>query len=215
MSDKLQQIFSKLTQTGEQITYTTNEQILDCIAETAKAFEGAHPDKTEDIKTYFSLWKELFEKLNYDDVSADLKKVHQYSIQYPSLPCSLYSIFNKEAILDDTDSVTKTSLSESELKDSLTFSSEYKSNEPMDINNPIIVCEALSAPIVIDGNEKIQNPDTPLYLIPYMKLTKQHFINEFNFAVFTFAEEVNACFNTFDAAVLMQSYLRIGNKFKL
>lgn len=76
MSDKLQQIFSKLTQTGEQITYTTNEQILDCIAETAKAFEGTHPDKTEDIKTYFSLWKELFEKLNYDDVSADLKKVH-------------------------------------------------------------------------------------------------------------------------------------------
>lgn len=215
MSDKLQQIFSDLTQAGEQITYTTNEQILACIAETAKVFEGAHPDKTEDIKTYFSLWKELFEKLEYDDVRDDLKKVHQYSMQYSALPCSLYSIFNTEAILNDTESLTTTTLSEAGFEDSLVFSNDKKNCEPMDSNKPVVVCAALSAPIVIDGNEEIQNSDTPLSVIPYMKLTKQHFINEFNFAVFTFAEEVNACFKSFDAAALMQSYLRIGNKFKL
>lgn len=215
MSDKLQQIFSDLTQAGEQITYTTNEQILACIAETAKVFKGAHPDKTEDIKTYFSLWKELFEKLEYDDVSDVLKKVHQYSMQYSALPCPLYSIFNTEAILNDTESLTTTTLSEAGFEDSLVFSNDKKNCEPMDSNKPVVVCAALSAPIVIDGNEEIQNSDTPLYVIPYMKLTKQHFINEFNFAVFTFAEEVNACFKSFDAAALMQSYLRIGNKFKL
>lgn len=205
------------TKGSTDFQFATTKEMLSCIAEAKRIFEDRHPDKKDDIDAYFSLWKEIFERVKDNVLDDASKEAFQYPIQYPFLPCCLYAAFDIEAIRNDAESLAKTTLSNADFKDLLVFPTDKALYQSNDLNKPIVICDSLSAPILIDGRERYLNSesqslDVPVYVLPYTKLNKQHFINEFNFAVFIFAEEVNACSKSFDEAALMHSYLRIGNK---
>lgn len=199
---------------------TAHDQILSCISEATKTFEAAYPDKKSDITAFFSIWEQLFNELTCDTSSDATDNTFQWSVHYPFFPCTLTAAFNIDAIRNDHQALTKTTRNKINFDNIITSPSNQPTAKDTNRTDAILICDSLSGPILLDNphhyqNTLTQNPDTPVSIIPYMNLTKQHFINEFNFAVFLFTEEVSHCFKHFDNSTLMRSYLRIGNKFKL
>lgn len=206
------------TENPTSVQFTTSEQILSCISEVIKIFNYSYPNRKSDIDTYFSLWEQLFRKLTDSNVNNIPENTFQYTINYPFLTHPLYVVFNIDSIVKDTDALIKTTLNNINYDKSLITTDAAESAQPLNMNKPILICDSLSVPIIIDGRRCYQNAvshglDIPVNILPYMNLSKQHFIDEFNYAVFIFAEETNYCIKNFDEASLMHSYLRMGNKF--
>lgn len=215
---KLSDIYE--TEDGTKLQFTTNAQIRLFFTEAVKVFEYRFPDRKNEIHTYFSIWKQIFDKLDYNTLDRIPINPFQRSMNYPFPPHTLYSIFNVDSILKDSDLLRKTTLKEANLKNLKSSLCNKTNLRPVDWNKPILICDVLTESFIIDGNHRYQNAksqnlDIPVLIISYQDLSKQHFINEFNYAVFICMEEVNQCALSFDDATLLYSYLRMGEKFNL
>lgn len=215
---KLSDIYG--TEDRTKLQFTTNAQIRHFISEAVKAFEYYYPNRKHEIHTYFSIWKQIFDKLDYNTLDRLPINPFQRSMNYSFPPLTLYSIFNVDSILEDSELLRKTTLKEANLKNLKSPLCNKNNLRPVDWNKPILICDALTESIIIDGNHRYQNAksqnlDIPVLIISYQDLSKQHFINEFNYAVFICMEEVNQCALSFDDATLLYSYLRMGEKFNL
>ncbi len=214
--NKLSDIYG--TEDGSKLEFTTNTQINQFISEAIKAFEFRFPNRNNTIHTYFSIWKQIFNKLDYNALDRITMNPFQWSMEYSFPPISLYSIFSVDSILKDSELLRRSTLKKANLRNLKPGLCNTAPLRPVEWDNPILICDALTKPIIIDGNHRYQNAvsqslDIPVLILPYKDLSKQHFINEFNFAVFICVEETLQFELSFDDTAIMKSYLRIGNKF--
>lgn len=208
------------TEDGSKLQFTTDTQMSQFIFEAIKAFEFRFPDRKNAIHTYFSIWKQIFDKLDYNAIDRIPMNPFQWLMKCPFPSFNLYSVFSVDSIFKDSEFLRKSTLKEANLRILNPSPLSTAPLRPVDWNNPILICDALSESIIIDGNHRYQNAfvqklDIPVLILSYKDLSKQHFINEFNFAVFICAEETKQFAVSFDDGAIMKSYLRIGNKFNL
>lgn len=218
MENNFHRIISNLIKTnnGSLPHCTTKEEMLNCIQATMNFTIYMNPTKNPvAINNYYSLWKNNYSHLQYDELPCFMDEIFQWEFEYPFLSYPLYSIFNLYFILKDSDMLIKTSLKKFGFHNLTTSSRLRTSFRPVDPNNPILACGTIGKQaVLVDGNNRIQNAtmqnsDIPLLILPYERINKKHFINEFNFAVFIYIVEINSIIANFDTLRVDQSIRRI------
>lgn len=177
------------------IPYTSNEEIIEVINSLQTDLQIQKLSKTEEdiFFNFLEQWKCNFKQIHYDDFECDnIIRSYSFPIRLKSYSKPLYCIFNIDYLNSIKDSFNQYEITKNELIN-ISYDKSIKLNSFFYSNENGILIDSFLEPrfILVDGNHRFVNNISLNYsfivnVIPFEFISKEMFINDFNFFIFKF-----------------------------